>query len=490
MRILVAASEAVPFCKSGGLADVVGTLARIFSQRGHEVVLFLPKYQAIDRTPLPACRLAGSFLVLIGDHAEPAHLFETRLDGVRVLLVDCPKYYDRPGLYGTPDGDYPDNDERFIFFSRAVVEGAKFIDFQPDILHCHDWQAALLPAYLKTLHRADGFYARAGTLLTVHNFAYQGSFSRDSLFLAGFGWADFTPDRLEYYGGFNLLKAGLVFADLINTVSPTYARQTQDSSEYGRGLEGVLRHRAADYVGILNGIDTDYWNPQTDTFLHRRYGPRGLAAGKRANKEFLRKSLGLDGDPDVPLAGVVSRLDPQKGLDLVLAILPPLLAARKVQLVLLGNGQRELAEAFARLAQEHPGAVHVGPGFDEGLAHRIYAGADLLLVPSRFEPCGLTQMIAMRYGTIPVVTRTGGLADSVIDAGSDPEKGNGFVADSPTPDAVRGALQGALAAFRNRARWQRFLANAVAADFSWMRPVEAYLEIFQRILVKVRGTER
>ena len=486
MKILIAASEAVPFCKTGGLADVAGALARQFAAAGHEVALFLPKYQAIDAGPFPVTRLPGHFYVPVGDRPDAAALHETRLNGVRVYLIDYPKYFGRPALYRGPEGDYTDNDERFIFYARAVLEGAKFVDFKPDIIHCHDWQAALIPAYLKTLYKTDGFYARCASLLTVHNIAYQGNYTKDELFLAGFGWADFTPDKLEYYGGFNFLKAGLVYADHINTVSPTYARETVESADFGRGMEGVLKHRGDSYTGILNGLDTDYWDPQTDTYLPQRYGPADVLEGKAANRDFLRKSLGLADWPHAAMVGMVTRLDPQKGLDLAADVLPEFLGAGSLQLALLGSGDREISERFTKLAADFPGRVHVAQGFDEGLAHRIYAGSDLFLMPSRFEPCGLSQMISMRYGTLPVVTRTGGLADTVVDAGEGKD-GSGFVAADAAVGAVRDALDRALKTFERKDAWMRLIRGAVSVDFSWQRSVAAYLELFNRVLAKARA---
>jgi len=485
MKILVAASEAVPFCKTGGLADVSGALSRLFAAAGHEVALFLPKYKVIDNAPFPITRVPGTFYVPLGEKPEAAALYETRWNGVRVYFIDYPKYFGRAALYRGPDGDYPDNDERFIFYSRAVLEGAKFVDFKPDVIHCHDWQASVIPAYLKTVYKTDGFYARTGSLLTIHNIAYQGNYTKDELFFAGFGWSDFTPDKLEYYGGFNFLKAGLVLADHVNTVSPSYAKETLTPA-FGRGMEGVLRSRGESYTGILNGLDTEAWDPAKDTYAAVRFSAADVLEGKAANRDFLRKSVGLDAAPGAAVIGLVTRLDPQKGLDLAAEVLPEFLSSGKVQVALLGSGDRELAELFTKLAADYPGKLHFGQGFDEGLAHRIYAGADLFLMPSRFEPCGLSQMIAMRYGTLPVATHTGGLADTVTDA-ADAKGGNGFVAPEPTVLAVRDALARALDAFEKKDAWQRLVRNAIATDFSWERSVAVYIDTFNRILAKVRA---
>ncbi len=486
MNILIAASESVPFCKTGGLADVVGVLTQLLAnQLGHKVALFLPRYRAVNGTPFSLKSLPGQYWIPLGEGMERAGLLHAAWGKADVYFVDNPKYFDRDELYKTKAGDYPDNDERFIFFSRAVLEGAKFIGFRPDVIHCHDWQTALMPAYLKTHYHIDAFYVRTGTVLTIHNIAYQGLFSKDALFLAGFGWADFTPDKLEYYGGVNFLKAGLVYADALTTVSPTYAREIQGSAEYGRGLEGLLKFRSSDLHGILNGIDTETWNPETDPHLAGRFGLERLAAGKAEAKRALQSAAGLD-PADVPLVGIVSRFDPQKGLDLAIEALDALLGAAAFQLAVLGTGDLVLHEGFDRLARRHAGRVVFRTGFDEPFAHQIYAASDIFLMPSRFEPCGLGQMIAMRYGAVPVVVRTGGLADTVFEEGARP---NGFVAAAPTADAIRAALGRALAAYGDRARWTALSRNAASGDYSWERSVLRYQELYEQAAVKARGDQ-
>ncbi|MBI3505084.1 MAG: glycogen synthase [Proteobacteria bacterium] len=470
MNILMAAAEAVPFCKTGGLADVVGALSETFAGTGHVVKLFLPYYRAIERGGFALQDLPGKFWIPIGDTTVPASLSKASFGKAEAYFVHCPRYFGRDGLYQEGGKDFPDNDERFIFYARAVLEGAKFIDLRPEVIHAHDWQAALLPAYLKTVYRIDAFYSRTASALTIHNIAYQGMFNKDALYLAGFGWSDFTPQRLEYYGGFNFLKAGLVFADKLTTVSPTYAREIQASPEGGRGMEGVLRHRAKDLAGILNGIDTRAWDPARDGHLAARFGVLDVKDGKARNRSALLKECGLDA-ADGPVIGIVSRLDEQKGLDSVLPLVSKFVK-KGVRWVVLGNGSQPLHEAFAQAAKRHPVAVHFHDSFDEPFAHRVYAGADIFLMPSRFEPCGLGQMIAMRYGAVPVVTRTGGLADTVTED-------NGFVAEKFAPAEVEDALERAVSAFGRAAEWSKKRARALAADFSWDKSAAAYLEIYR-----------
>lgn len=482
MKILVAASEAVPFCKTGGLADVVGSLARVLASRpGHRVALFLPLYRAVRAAPFRLEPVPGHFWVPIGEALEKARLWRAPWGGVEVFFVDHPKYFDRDELYGTAAGDFPDNDERFIFFCRGVLEGLKFVDIKPDVLHCQDWQSALIPAYLETRYHIDAYYARTASVLTVHNLAYQGQFTKDALFLAGFGWADFTPDKLEFYGGVNFLKAGLVYADALTTVSPTYSKEIQ-SAEFGRGLEGVLKHRSADLSGILNGLDLDYWNPSTDPHIAERYSEEKAAKGKAACKLALQKSAGLELAASTPLVGVVSRLDDQKGLDVAVQALDALLSG-DLQLAAVGSGVPELQDAFQRLAERHPGKVLFRTGYDEPLAHQVYAASDLFLMPSRFEPCGLSQLIAMRYGSAPVVTRTGGLADTVLDA-SGSDEGFGFVAPKAEPALVAEALDRALRAFREPASWAGLVRRCMERDFSWERSAGEYLKLFDRVVKK------
>lgn len=476
MKILVAASEAFPFCKTGGLGDVVGALAQVFSRaEGNEVVLFLPKYRSLGGGAFSLKAVGGTFLIPVGDRLETASMSHVQWGRVSVYFIENAKYFDRPGIYRANFGDYEDNDERFIFFSRAVLEGAKFIGFKPDVIHTHDWQTGLVSAYLKTLYRIDSFFSKTAVVLTVNNIAYQGMFPRETLLKAGFSWADFTPDKLEFYSGVNFMKAGIVFADLITTVSPTYAGEIQFKPEYGKGLEGVLRSRSGDIFGILNGMDEELWDPAGDSFIERGYDQNSFAKGKAACKLALQRECGLEENKDKLLAGVVSRLDAQKGLDILASVLPAF--TDKVQFVVLGAGDQALTDAYTNMAKAAPKEVFFQTGFHESLAHRIYAASDLFLMPSRFEPCGLSQMIAMRYGALPVVTRTGGLKDTVVYK-DEPKESNGFAIDSADEGALKSILGHAVSLYAWKENWNAMVRNAMACDFSWTRSSQEYLKLF------------
>ena len=476
MKILVAASEAFPFCKTGGLGDVVGALAQVFSRaEGNEVVLFMPRYRNIGGSAFSLKAVGGSFLIPVGNRVETATMSHVQWGKVSVYFIENSRYFDRPGIYRANFGDYEDNDERFIFFSRAVLEGAKFIGFKPDVIHTHDWQTGLVSAYLKTLYRIDSFFSKTASVFTVNNIAYQGMFPKETLLKAGFSWVDFTPEKLEFYGGLNYMKAGIVFADIVTTVSPTYASEIQFKPEFGKGLEGVLKARNPSFFGILNGIDEEIWDPATDTFIERGYDLKSSLKGKAVCKKALQHALGLEESKDLPLAGVVSRLDYQKGLDLLAGIIGGL--ADKMQFVILGVGDPALTEAFANIAKARPKQIFFKAGFDEAFAHRIYAGSDIFLMPSRFEPCGLPQMIAMRYGSLPVVTRTGGLKDTVTYT-SEPRESNGFAIDAADAEQLRSLLGHIVSLFAWKENWNLMAANAMKGDYSWTKSSQEYLRLF------------
>ncbi|MBI5631025.1 MAG: glycogen synthase [Elusimicrobia bacterium] len=469
MKILLASSEAVPFCKTGGLADVAGTLGQKLGAAGHDVCLFLPYYRGIEAAPLRS-GLGHPLSIPLGAGRIEAKLRYMQWKAVSVYFVDYPPFYDRAGLYGEKGKDFPDNDARFIAYSRAVLEGAKAVGFEPDVVHAHDWQAALICAYLKRQYRGDPFFARTAGMLTLHNMAYQGNFPAGSLTLAGFGKEDFTPAGFEYYGRLSFLKAGILCADILTTVSSAYAQEIQESGERGFGMEGILRERSADLHGVRNGLDLEVWNPRKDHSLAQRFGPEDVLEGKARNKAQFQAECGLKAAPLVPLVGIVSRLDRQKGLDLALAALEPLL--ERCQLAVLGSGDPALQKSFVDLARRKPGVVHFRSGFDDPFAHRLYASSDLFLMPSRFEPCGLGQMIAMRYGTLPVATRTGGLADTVQDGV------NGFVSEPEDVRSLEKALDRALRAY-GAPSWNKLVASAMSCDFSWDKSMERYLELYR-----------
>lgn len=480
MNIVLAASEAFPFCKTGGLADVVGALGQQFAgDKKNKVLLFLPHYRNLVRVSSLKI-VPGVFLIPVGDHIEQASLSYVNWGRVLVFFINNRRYFDRAGLYRTPEGEFGDNDERFIFFNRAILEGCKFVGFRPDIIHCHDWQTGLIPAYLKTVYKLDAFYTRTRCLFTIHNLAYQGHYSYASFRKAGFHPVDYTPAKFEYYGGMSFLKSGLVFADYINTVSPNYAREVCQDPAMGFGLDGVLRSRGDHFCGIVNGIDTDVWDPELDPVLPVGYDATEAVKGKLTAKLSLQRQCKLAQDPDKPLIGIVSRLDYQKGLDLVVSIIEKL--QKRVQFVVLGTGDPHLEKAYQALARKYPASVSYTGKLDEELAHRIYAGADLFLMPSRFEPCGLSQLIAMKYGALPVVSHVGGLVDTVRGyTGTNGDTATGFFIDSFTEKGLLDSLERALQLYDNRVVWLKLVRNAMRQDLSWDKSAQAYLELYHRI---------
>lgn len=449
------ASEMEPFAKTGGLADVVGALSPALAKRGVEVHAFMPGYAGVKET---------------GPKARPA-------PGVTVHFIEHPEYFSRPALYGGPDGDYPDNLDRFSYFCRQVFERMRAEKIRPDLIHAHDWQAALSVVYLAHLYREDPFFANLPSVFTIHNLAYQGLFSEDQFPKLGLPWSLFSIDGLEFYDRVNLLKGGLVFARALTTVSPSYAREIQ-SPGAGEGLDGVLRARSGDLVGILNGIDTEAWNPASDRAIPSPFDWKRLK-GKARDKEALQKEVGLPVSADAFLVGMVTRLASQKGVDLVVEALPRL-NQMGVQLVILGSGDRTIEEALK--AAGASSSVRVRLVFDNALAHRIYAGSDAFLMPSRYEPCGLGQMIAMRYGTVPIVRATGGLADTVFEASTGDPKGNGFCFQPLESRAVTEAVGRALERYRNRSDWRKLQQRGMSADFSWTRSAQEYLKLYEKLV--------
>jgi starch synthase len=474
------AAEVAPFAKTGGLGDVAGALPRALARRGHDVRVAMPMHRGIESRAGTLRAAVPRVTVPIADRTAEGALLEGRLAGtVPVYFVAHDGYYDRPALYGESD-----DCERYVFFCRSLLAALPALSWTPHVIHANDWQAGLLPVYLETLYRDRPGYADVATVFTVHNLAYQGQFWHYDMPLTGLGWDLFTPAGIEFYGHLSFLKAGLVFADLVTTVSPTYAREIQ-TPEHGQRLDGVLRERSADLVGILNGLDVEAWNPATDPDLPKRYGP-GDPEGKAACTAALRAECGLPAPAGRrPLVGVVGRLAEQKGLDLVAEAVPALEAAG-AQLVVLGSGEARYERLVTDLARAHPRTVAARVGFDEALARRIYAGADLFLMPSRYEPCGLGQLIALRYGTIPVVRRTGGLADTVRPWQATTGAGTGFVFEDFAGTACRAALERAFAAYADPVAWRRLVANAMAADFSWEASAEAYITSYRRAIRKAR----
>jgi starch synthase len=480
MKVLFVTPEIAPWVKTGGLGDVAGALPLALRQAGCDVRMLVPGYPAMRAAFPDAEHLVH--LPSMGGQLPAADLYAAQHDdGLPFLLLDCPMLFDRPGNpYLGPEGlDWLDNHLRFGLLSRVAARlagDATPLDWQPDILHCHDWQTGLAPYYLR-------FYEKGGaaTVMTIHNLAFQGTFPPQLLDELGFLASDWHIDGVEYYGYLSFLKAGLRHADALTTVSPTYAREIQTEAE-GMGLQGLLQTRAAQLTGILNGIDTDVWNPARDPHLAANYDFDHLDA-KRKNKAALQREMGLAVRDDCTLFGVVSRLTTQKGLDLV-AEIGELLVALPAQLAVLGSGDKVLEAAFRDLATRHPDNVAVTIGFDEALAHRIEAGADCFLMPSRFEPCGLNQMYSLAYGTPPLVRATGGLADTVVDysvAGLADGSANGFVCEAATPEAILSTARRTADLWHDKKRWRQLQRNAMAGDYSWRSPAQRYLELFRSL---------
>ena len=485
LRILLMASEAAPFAKTGGLADVVGALPRALMALGHDVRILMPRHRGVEREAGDLKLVLSGVRLSRGDREAEGALFEGRgPDGIPVYFLAHDHYYDRDGLYGTGDGDYWDNCERFVFFCHgglealAALAGSGARAWRPQIIHANDWQTGLVPVYLRTLYRDHPVLGSLPVLFTIHNLAYQGVFWHYDMPLTGLGWDLFTPAGIEFYGRINFLKGGLAFSDVLTTVSRTYAHEIR-TAEHGNGLEGVLEDRSADLHGVINGIDDAVWNPATDAAIAARYSP-GSLAGKAACREALRRALGLDA-ADGLLIGMVTRMAAQKGLDLVLEALPRLLEGG-AQLALLGSGEPHLEAAFAAAQAAHPGRVAVRLGYDDAMARTIYAGADTFLMPSRYEPCGLGQLIALRYGTLPIVRRTGGLADTVKEADPAHRTGTGFGFDAFDADELVAAVARAAAVHRQPAQWSALVHNAMTEDFSWGASAREYATLYRKAI--------
>jgi starch synthase len=487
MEILFVTTELAPFVKVGGLADVSAALPKALRVLGNAVTVVLPRYPALEAGGLLVARRLTPLKFTLGERSYEVTVFDGRLASqVDLVLVDVPGLFDRQGVYGD-DGhkDYPDNDERFAVLSRAAAEVARqrAVSGRPfDIVHANDWPTALVPTYLAELTKETPALAATRSVLTIHNLAHQGVFPKDRLTDLGLSWDLFNVDGIEFYGDLNLLKQGIVTADAITTVSPTYAREIQ-TPEGGAKLDGVLRSRASVVVGITNGVDYSVWNPATDPAIAARYDAEDITNKSRC-RGALQKELGLPLDAEVPIVASVGRLVPQKGTDLVAGLLPKLLRSTDAQVVLAGDGDpllvARLQEAAAR---SHGRAVFVHAA-SEPLVHRIFAGADLALVPSRFEPCGLTQLYAQRYGTLPVAHATGGLVDTVVDCDAQLETGTGFLFQEPTVDALLGATERAIAA-RSLGRWPALVRRVMRLDRGWDRPARRYEQVYRS--VRARG---
>ncbi len=479
MEIMFVSSEVAPFAKAGGLADVSHDLPKALAALGHSVSIVTPKHRGSEiRGELRS--LQQKISVTMTWKKEEAEIFASEIEGgVKVYLVGKDAYYDRQGIYGNAYGDYEDNAERFIFFSRSVLELCLALGLKPDVIHCNDWETALVPVYLKSLYRDVGPLSDAATVFTVHNLGAQGIFWVYDLSLTGLGWEYFTTETLEFYGNLNLIKGGLVFADQLTTVSPTYAREIL-TPELGFGLQGVITKRRNDLTPILNGVDYEVWDPRRDIHIAAPYGPDNLEP-KNACREDLQRRFNLNRQKTGPVIGIVSRLLDRKGLDLVSVVFDRMLDMG-VQFVIMGMGEDKYHNFFQEKARLRPEDVALAISYDEAAAHHIEAGADIFLMPSRYEPCGLDQLYGLRYGTVPIVRATGGLDDTVEDYDHDSKSGTGFKFADYTPEALFEAFQRALSVYADAEEWRNLMRSGMKKEFSWKKPAEQYLDVYARAM--------
>lgn len=460
MKIVMCSSEVVPFAKTGGLADVVGALPLALEKLGFEVCIFMPFYKAIKDKRLNLERIRDGLL-------------STKMGrNCRVYFVENDSYFYRDGLYGDKSGDYPDNLDRFCFYCKRTIEFLKEINFKVDLIHCHDWQSAIIPVYLKTVYRDDPFYKNTKTLFTIHNLGYQGLFAKEEFPKLGLDSGLFSLEGLEFFGKVNLLKGGILFADAISTVSHTYSREIQ-TKEFGFGLEGVLAKRKEVIFGILNGIDYSIWNPASDPYIAANFSLDSLE-GKAQCKRELQKICGFPLNTDIPLFGIVSRLAQQKGFD-ILAKGINQICRFKLQLVILGTGDQQYHILLENIAKSFPEVLSLQLRFDDPLAHKIYAGSDIFLMPSRYEPCGLGQLISLAYGTIPLVFKTGGLADTINET-------NGFIFDVYNENELVKTIEKAISRFQDKVAWRRLQETAMRCNFSWEESAKKYAQLYEKVL--------
>ena len=487
LKIMYISSEIAPFAKTGGLADVAGALPKILKEKEHDVRLFMPKYASINErkyTLREVIRLKD-IKVPLGTKTVTASVKSAFLPDskVQVYFVENKDYFNRSDLYIDPETnkDWPDNAERFIFFSRSALEILKILHWQPDIIHCNDWQTALIPLYLKTVLKDDPFFSETLTLLSIHNIAFQGIFENNILPLMGVSEdIHYKESPIDFWGKINFLKGGIVYADVINTVSKNYAKEIQKSDEFGRGLQFELKKRRKDLYGIVNGIDYSVWDPEIDKLITANYSRRDLS-GKLENKKALVESLGLPFDENKAVIGTVSRLSDQKGFDLIAEALEDMFKM-DVQYVLLGTGDEKYHKLFEKFAKKYPDKISINLKFDNQLAHQIEAGCDMFLMPSQFEPCGLNQLYSLKYGTIPIVRATGGLVDTVKNIDPDLKKGCGFVFKDYSVSSMLQEVRRAVEAFQDKDEWRKLMSRAMKQDFSWYVSAEKYEQLYEKLV--------
>jgi starch synthase len=490
LSILFVSSEVVPFAKTGGLADVSAALPQVVRELGHDIRIIMPKYMAVSdrKFKIHDIKRLTDMPIHLGEETFLASVKSSFLTNIKtkvqVYFISNEKLYCRSDLYVDPKTKeaWPDNDNRFMFFCRSVIETLILLGWKPDIIHLNDWQSGLIAALIKTEYADEPLFKNTKIVFTVHNAAYQGIFPKESFVKTGLPAKAFKMEGVEFHGDFNLLKAGLVYSDAITTVSPTYAKEVRSSKEFGYGLEGVFKKRARKTYGILNGMDVTLWNPEVDKLIPKNYSAATIE-DKQENKKALCDHFKLPYDPKVPIIGIVSRLADQKGFDLIHESLEDLMGM-DLQLVVLGTGEKKYEELFTKAAKKYKKKVGAFIGFDEDLAHLIEAGADMFLMPSKYEPCGLNQMYSLRYGTLPIVRSTGGLADTVEDLDAKPKAGTGFVFEKYAAKQMLDAIKRALAAFADEKIWTAAMKRAMAKDNSWDASAEKYIELYKNLLKK------
>ncbi|MBI1870006.1 MAG: glycogen synthase GlgA [Chlamydiae bacterium] len=482
LKIVFAASEVHPFSKTGGLADVTGALPKALGELGHDVKIITPFYRSTKKMNIDIRKFSKKIFVQLGDRVVEGDIATAKIsENLEVLFIIKDEYYDRDEIYRTVQGDYKDNAERFIFFSKAILATLEELDLKVDILHLHDWQTGLVSALLKTIESSNPFFTKSRTIFTVHNLAFQGLFWHYDMHMTNLPWEVFTPEGIEFYGKMNLLKAGLVYSDCLTTVSRKYSEEIQ-TPEYGFGLEGVLLRRSKDLYGILNGVDYDEWSPEKDPEISSHYSLNRLAGKIECKKELLRL-LNFNLPITTPLIGMISRLTDQKGFD-ILSEITDNLFSENVGLVLLGTGEEKCQKLFQEIAEKFPNKLKVKFDFDYPLSHQIEAGSDFFLMPSRFEPCGLNQIYSLKYGTIPIVRATGGLDDTIEDFNPQTLEGNGFKFKDYSPQTLLEKLKKALEIYRNPSLFQQIIKNAMKCDFSWNVSARQYEEVYYKTLKK------
>ncbi len=485
LQILFVTPEAVPFAKTGGLADVAGALPKSLRALGCEIKLIMPYYRMVKDSGLSVQYLGDGIEIPIGYDKLKPEIYQGRLNqDIPVYFIGREEFFDRPHLYGTAKGDYFDNAERFIFFSKAVFLFCQHLGFSPDIIHHHEWQTGLVPAYLKSVYLNDPLFSRTAAVFTIHNIAYQGLFKKEKFRLTDLPAEMYNPEGIEFWERIDFMKAGIVYADVINTVSKKYSEEIQ-TAEYGYGLEGILRKRRDRLYGIINGVDYGEWDPARDPHLVARYDLKDLSGKRECKKDLLLEFHLPSSLENAPLLGMISRLADQKGFDLLMEILEELFIS-DIGFVLLGTGDQKYHDLLSQIARKYPQKAGIRIAYDDRLAHKIEAGADFFLMPSKYEPCGLNQIYSLKYGTIPIVRATGGLDDTITSYDPVSKKGNGFKFVRYEAKEFLKAIKGAIRIYSEPEHWKQLLRNAMTSDFSWKRSAEAYLQLYQKALEEKR----